>query len=113
MMNHPNLKDLVSTLSDKELTEILCLATLEANNREREMERKRKEWVMNMFYRFLGDSHATEKRIGDTTVVAIYSRRCGLRMATAVPVKGDTYDERTGVAVAFAKAIGESIPDFI
>ena len=42
-----------------------------------------------------------------------FNRNTGMHMATARPVHGDTFDRAVGVAVAYAKAIGMTIPDFI
>lgn len=57
------------------------------------------------------------------------ARRCGVNLTfrkdvviayndfgditTAAPVRGDKYDRHTGIAVAYAKLIGEPIPDYI
>ena len=51
----------------------------------------------------------SEKR----TIVAIYNRYDGVKIGTAYPINGDVYDYETGVAVAYAKALGETIPDYI
>ena len=44
----------------------------------------------------------------DVVVAAGYGK-----VATAAPVRGDKYNRHTGIAVAYAKLIGEPVPDYI
>ena len=45
--------------------------------------------------------------------MATYSRYDGMKIGTAYPINGDAYDHDIGIAVAYAKAMGERIPDYI
>ena len=50
--------------------------------------------------------------VGETVVVAIW-KNCSVHMAKTHPIKGDEFDMDTGVAVAYCKAVGMPVPDFI
>ena len=100
-------------LTDTDLTELMATCVSELDKRKKVREEKRARWIKETSLMFLGHSNATVVRAGDTIVVAIYSSYYGLRMGKATPVKGDSFDKQTGVAVAFAKACGETIPDYI
>ena len=88
-----------------------------AEGRRERRERKRKEerqrWVNDYFYQFISHPNATSIHVGETIVVAFYERNTGMHISTARPIKGDTFNKKVGVAVAFAKALGDTIPDFI
>ena len=100
-------------LSDTELAYLYTICGEELARRNEERKRLREKWIDDSFFYYLSHPNATAMRVGDTTVVAIYSRYNDLRMGRATPIKGDAFDERVGIAVAYAKACGESIPDYI
>lgn len=101
----PNL----SNFSDAQLDEIIYLAQKE----QEERVSYRTSWLGEHYRAFLRHPNAIWVRLGDTVIVSLYSRYNGVKMAKATPVKGDCFNLNTGIAVAFAKACGEPIPDFI
>ena len=103
----------LSNLTDTELAYLYTNCGEELARRNEERKRLREKWIDDSFFCYLNHPSSTVMRVGDTTVVAIYSRHNGLRMGRATPIKGDEFDVRVGVAVAYAKACGESIPDYI
>lgn len=110
----------LTNLTDSDVSRLLEECQREQIRRQREQIRrqqrrqtKRKEWVEDMHYAFLVHPNATSIQVDNVTVVSVFDRNTGMRMATARPVHGDTFDRVVGVAVAYAKAIGISIPDFI
>ena len=112
----------LSKLTDDDLSRLAaeCFAEQERRERKREedrRERKRKEerqkWIDRYYHTFLCHPYASFSYVGKTIVVALWDRNLGLRIGTATPVHGDVFDHDTGVAVAYAKAIGDKIPDYI
>ena len=97
----------LSQWNDRDLSELRALINEETHARER----KRKMWIENHYTQF---QHCcgNYKIVGNTVVVALFWMG-SVKMATATAVKGDVFDLRTGVAVAYAKACGERIPEFI
>ena len=79
-----------------------------------ERAEKRKKWVAKMFAEYCREEHATHAVHGRTTYVAIYEE-CSGEMYTgfSTAVHSDVYDWETGVAVAYAKAVGNIIPEYI
>ena len=75
---------------------------------------RRQEWI-DKWYSKAGDAEAFEEVsfafVKDGTVCI--SREVGDDFKVAAPRKGDKYDRKTGIAVAFAKFYGEKIPDYI
>lgn len=100
----------LETMTDADL-ENLYLSAQAERIRRADNKRKRTAWV-NKYYHQYQLSIANSKRIGETTVVAVKWMN-GIRMGVATPVNGDEFDVHTGIAVAYAKACGESIPDFV
>lgn len=100
----------LENMSDADL-ENLYLSVQSERVQRADNKCKRMAWV-NKYYRQYQFSTATSKRIGETTVVAVKWMN-GIRMGTATPVNGDKFDVHTGIAVAYAKACGERIPDFV
>ena len=101
----------LSRWNDSDLDELRSLINEEASARERKRKQEREMWIENhytQFQRCYGDY----KVIGNTVVIAL-AWMGNVKMATATPVKGDVFNLRTGVAVAYAKACGERIPEFI
>lgn len=71
----------------------------------------RENWVKK-YYNQYQNSTARAVWVGETVVVAV-KWKGHIKMATATPIKGDEFDTHTGIAVAYAKACGERIPDFV
>lgn len=103
----------LTNLTDSDISRLLEECQREQTRRQQYRQTERKKWVENMHYAFLVHPHATSIQVGNVTVVSVFNRNTGMRMATARPVHGDTFDRVVGVAVAYAKAIGMTIPDFI
>lgn len=105
----------VNKYSDAELHTLLEAVQDEITKREDARKRRRQEWIdshINKFYAYCGKF----ERVGDTIIVAYYNPHplgYGVRMGRSTPINGDVFDLDTGIAVAFAKAMGERIPDFI
>ena len=100
----------LENMTDKDLDELYLSAQAERIRRA-DNKCKRNVWVdkhYTQFQRCYGDC----KVIGNTVVIAL-AWMGNVKMATATAVKGDVFDLRTGVAVAYAKACGERIPEFI
>lgn len=102
-----------NVMSDKELDKLANAIREEVERRAQEKARLREEWVFKMLLRYLAHPNATHMTLGVVTVVSVYKRDSGIRLGKATCLPGDEYDENTGVAVAFAKATGESVPYFI
>lgn len=101
----------VHKYTDTDLRTLLEAVEYEIARREEARKQKRKMWIENhytQFQRCYGDY----KVIGNTVIIAL-AWMGNVKMATATAVKGDVFDLRTGVAVAYAKACGERIPDYI
>ena len=103
----------ISNLADKEISELIAALTHEQEARVSLRRTKRIIWVNNMIMRACAHPTANWRTVGDVTVVAVYHRAYGVRMGTATPVHGDKYEADVGVAVAFAKAMDEEVPDYI
>jgi hypothetical protein len=101
--------------SDAELHTLLEAVQDEITKRKDARKRRRTEWIdshINKFYAYCGKF----ERVGDTIIVAYFNPSpigYGVHMGRSTPINGDTFDLDTGLAVAFAKAMGERIPDFI
>lgn len=101
----------LSKWEDCDLDELRALIAEETSARERKRKQEREMWIENhytQFQRCYGDY----KVIGNTVVIAL-AWMGNIKMATATAVKGDKFNLRTGIAVAYAKACGERIPDYI
>ena len=74
----------------------------------------RQEWI-DKWYSKAGDAESFDEVsfafVKDGTVCI--SREEGDCFTVAAPRKGDKYDRKTGIAVAFAKFCGEKIPEYI
>lgn len=103
----------VSNLTDSDLSRLIVECELEQARREQRKATARRKWIKDYFNAFMHHPNATSYMVGEATVVAFYERNTGLRMSSARPIEGDVYDRDTGIAVAFAKALGERIPDYI
>lgn len=103
----------LSKMTDNELLALASNICEERQRRERKRREEHDRWIGGYYYAFLNNPNASVVHVGETTVVALWSRNLGLRMGTAVPVHGDVFDHDTGIAVAYAKAVGDKIPDYI
>ena len=103
----------VSRLTDSDLRNLHLAIAEEISKRERKREEEREKWLDDYYYAFLDHPNATAIQVGDTTVVAFYTCNAGMHMGTAKPVHGDVFNRKVGVAVAYAKAYGYAIPDYI
>lgn len=97
--------------NDFDLVELTHMLGAETKRRIEERNNKRIQWITSHIRQY---KHCTVNHevVGETVVVAVqwYGH---IAIAKAAPVKGDVFDLDTGIAVAFAKAMGESIPDYI
>lgn len=102
------------TLDDKSLSVLYANLAREINARAEAMKTKREQWVRTMIKRYLYHSHTASKQIGKITIVSVYDDYYGSpSIGTSRPINNDKYDKDVGIAVAFAKAIGEPIPNYI
>ena len=102
----------LESMTDNELKTLLDNCRTEMVWRGR-LKTQRENWVSNYFAKFANTYDAHYIVAGEVTVVAVYDDFAGMRMGKATPVNGDVYDEKVGIAVAFAKAINHKIPEFI
>ena len=103
----------VFNLTDTDLSNLFHSCADELQKRADQRVKRRKDWITNHYWGFMGYPHATVHTCEKRTIVAIYNRYDGVKIGTAYPINGDVYDHETGVAVAYAKALGERIPDYI
>lgn len=103
----------LDSLNDKALGVLYVDVCREINARAEAKVVKRAQWVRQMCNNYLRHPNSTCMQIGEITVVSVYSRCGGLRMGKARPVNDDKYNVDVGIAVAFAKACGEPVPDYI
>lgn len=97
--------------NDSDLVKLTHMLEEETKRRIAERNSKRIQWITSHIRQY---KHCTANHevVGETVVVAVqwYGH---VAIAKATPVNGDVFDLDTGIAVAFAKAMGESIPDYI
>ena len=103
----------LTKLTDAELSRLISECNTEQKRREERRASDRKKWIGDYFFAYLNHQNATAIQVGGTTVVAAYERDTGMHIGTAKPVHGDVFDEKVGVAVAYAKAFNIRVPDFI
>ena len=103
----------LTNLTDSDISRLLEECQREQTRRQQYRQAERKKWVEGMYYAFMAHPNATSIQVDNVTVVSIFNRNTGMHMGTARPVHGDTFDRAVGIAVAYAKAIGMTIPDFI
>lgn len=101
----------LSKLSDEELMELASNCCEERQRRERQRKEKRIQWIVSHIRQYKNYT-ANHEVVGKTVVVAVrwYDH---IAIAKATPINNDVFDLDTGIAVAFAKAMGERIPDYI
>lgn len=103
----------------RDANEALDLALAEIGNDEdgdytaiAEIDR-RQEWI-DKYYDYamtgLGFTHEIHF-CKDVTIVAAYTYPA--KIYTAAPRHGDKYNKETGIAVAYAKCVGDPVPDYI
>lgn len=103
----------VSRLTDTDLNTLYNAILAEKTTRHKRREEMRAGWIRSHRYAFLSHPNSTAVVVDNVTVVAVYSSCNGIQTATARPVHGDVYDDDTGIAVAYAKVMGETIPNYI
>jgi hypothetical protein len=103
----------VANLTDTDISHLLteCQRELERRERNRTIERQR--WIDGMYSTFMWHPNATSIQVDEVTVVSVFNRNTGMRMSTARPVHGDKFNREVGIAVAYAKATGAVVPDYI
>ena len=103
----------VTNLTDTDISRLLAECQRELERREYQRSADRKRWIESCHYGFASHPNASLIQMGDVIVVAVYNRVKGIVMGTARPVHGDKFDKAVGIAVAYAKAIGVPVPDYI
>ena len=103
----------VSNLTDTDLSKLFDSCAAELQKRADQRATRRAEWISDYYWSFMGHPNASVHTSEKRTIVAIYSHYDGVKIGTAYPINGDVYDHETGIAVAYAKAMGERIPSFI
>ena len=103
----------VTNLTDTDISRLLAECQRELERREHQRTAERKRWIESCHYGFVSHPNASFIQMGDVIVVAVYNRVKGIVMGTARPVHGDKFDKAVGIAVAYAKAIGVPVPDYI
>lgn len=103
----------LSKLTDSDLFNLAVECLKEQERREEVRRTRRKTWIRDYHSAFLRHPNATYKVLGETVVVSVYDRYTGIHMSATTPHGEDKFELSTGIAVAFAKAMGERIPEFI
>lgn len=101
------------SMTDKELRKMMEVINYELTTREERKRKLRDAWVAETLDAYLCHPNAICKVVGELTIVAIYDYYGGITFGVTRPINGDEYDENVGIAVAFAKAMGNVIPDCI
>lgn len=101
----------LSKLTDADLFKLATECIMEQERRAHQRKEKRIQWIASHIRQYK-NSTANHEVVGETVVVAVrwYDH---IAIAKATPINGDVFDLDTGIAVAFAKAMGERIPEFI
>ena len=102
---------MLSKLSDAGLAQLQQDVNDEIIRREAEKQQRRKEWISDRIREFHLRAGSYVKM--DTTVVVVVKWNGAVRVGKTTPTKNDKFDLETGVAVAFTKAIGGTIPSYI
>ena len=100
----------VNKYTDTDLRTLLEAVQDEIARREDARKRRREEWIEHMSWEAY--HRGAVEVVGETVIVAVLKSN-SVHMAKAHPIKGDVFDMETGVAVAYCKAIGLRVPDFI
>ena len=101
----------LSKWSDGDLVELRNLINEETCGRERKRRQMRADWI----YRYANEAYhrGNYEVVDGKTVVVAVCQNGHIVMGKTTPVNGDKFDLDTGVAVAYAKAMGLRIPEFI
>lgn len=100
----------LSKLSDAALAALQQDVNDEIIRREATRQRRRQEWIEHMSWEAY--HRGAVEVVGDTVIVAVL-KNGSIHMAKTHPINGDVFDMDTGVAVAYYKAMGLRVPDFI
>ena len=103
----------LSNLTDTDLSNLFNSCATELQKRADQQAKRRKDWIDKHWIAFLSHPNAAVHVSGKRTIVAIYDRYEGVKIGTAYPINDDVFNSETGVAVAYAKALGEPIPAYI
>ena len=100
----------VNKYTDTDLHTLLEAVQDEIMKREEARKRRREEWIEHFSWEAY--HRGAVEVVGETVVVAVIKNGT-VHMAKTHPINGDEFDMETGVAVAYCKAIGLNVPDFI
>ena len=100
----------VHKFTDTDLRTLLEAVQYEIARREETRKHRREEWVEH--YSWEAYHRGSIEVVGETVIVAVL-KNGSIHMAKTHPIKGDEFDMDTGVAVAYCKAVGVPVPDFI
>ena len=100
----------VNKYTDTDLRTLLEAVQDEIARRETERRRKRAEWIEH--YSWEAYHRAAIEKVGETVIVAVLKNGT-IHMAKTHPIEGDVFDMETGVAVAYTKAMGLRVLDFV
>lgn len=100
----------VNKYTDIDLQTLLEAVQDEIARREDARRRRREEWIEHMSYEAY--HRGAVEVVGETVIVAVW-KNGSIHMAKTHPINGDEFDMETGVAVAYCKAIGLRVPNFI
>ena len=100
----------VNKYTDIDLRTLLEAVQDEIARREDARKRRREEWIEHMSWEAY--HRGAVEVVGETVIVAVV-KNGSIHMAKTQPIEGDVFDMETGVAVAYTKAIGLRVPDFI
>ena len=103
----------VSHLTDSDLVTLFNACASEMTSREDRKSKQREQWIDMWYNEYLNRYDTDCLIVGKRTIVATYDEYHGMRIGTSYPIHGDEFDAKTGIAVAYAKAIGIVIPDYI
>ena len=103
----------VSRLTDSDLVALFNACSSEMASREERKSKQREHWIEMWYAEYLNRYDTDSLVVGKRTIVATYDEYNGMRIGTSYPIHGDEFDAKTGIAVAYAKAIGIAIPDYI
>lgn len=103
----------VSRMTDSDLVALFNACASEMASREERKSKQREHWIEMWYAEYLNRYDTDCLVVGKRTIVATYDEYNGMRIGTAYPIHGDEFDAKTGIAVAYAKAIGLEIPDYI
>ena len=103
----------ISLATDEELRTLIINIYEEQERRRAEKARQRENWVTAKVHAYMAHPNAEAIFVGNRTIVSLFNKNTGVLIGTSYPIHGDVFDRDVGIAVAYAKAMGETIPDFI